>query len=39
MEEALAYLFQPYLVYAYTAIALICQFAIWLVRTMEVPQE
>ena len=39
MEDALAYIFQTHLVYAYTAIALICQFANWLVRTMEIPQE
>ncbi len=40
MEEALAYIFNPFAIYTYTAAVVMCQLSMWLVAwSARVPRE
>lgn len=39
MDQALAYIFQPHAIYAYTAAAVICQVAYYLANRWQLPRE
>jgi hypothetical protein len=39
MTDALTYIFSPHAIYAYTAMAVICQFVNYLATRWETPRE